>query len=196
MFFSLSSTTRMSSPAIYIDPTGSVNTKVLPAPTSLHPDPAAVKLDQPLGEREPEAGTFRPIIGADARLLELLEDPLAVLEGDPRPCVRDRDPHLSVRASGRDPDVAALRGELDRDREQVEDHLPDPALVALDEVDPGVGIELELDLVLQRTLSHHDDPALERLAEGECPELELDLSCLDLGQVEDVVDQREQVMGG
>ena len=58
----------------------------------------------------------------------------------------------------------------------------------------GVRGERDLDAVLRRLLAHHDDAALERLAERERRDLELDLPGLDLGQVEDVVDQREQMV--
>src|SRR6476620_7969510 len=84
------------------------------------------------------------------------------------------------------------RRELDRVGKQVEDDLPDTTLVAFHQVDGGVELELQLDAVLRRALPDHDDPALQRLAEGEHPAFELHLPCLHLGQVEDVVDQREQ----
>ena len=44
-------------------------------------------------------------------------------------------------------------------------------------------------------LPDHHDSALQRFAQREEPALELHLTGLDLGQVEDVVDQREQVVG-
>ena len=78
------------------DLAGSVNTKRASlAELALDPDPAAVQLDEPLREREPEAG---PLALLDARLglLELLEDPLVVLGRDARAGVGDRDPHLAV----------------------------------------------------------------------------------------------------
>ncbi len=58
----------------------------------------------------------------------------------------------------------------------------------------GIRRELDLDPVLRRLLAHHHDAALERLSQRERRDLELDLARLDLGQVEDVVDQREQVV--
>ena len=58
----------------------------------------------------------------------------------------------------------------------------------------GSRSERELDAVLHRPLAHHHDTALERLAQRERCDLELDLTRLDLGEVEHVVDQREQVV--
>ena len=91
-------------------------------------------------------------------------------------------------------DGPARRRELHGVREQVEDHLPDPPLVARDDVDAGDRCERDLDAVLQRALAHHHDAALERVLQRERRDLELDLPGLDLGQVEDVVDQRQQVV--
>ena len=71
---------------------------------ALDPDPSAVQLDEAPPEREPEARALT-LLDADARLLELLEDPLVVDSG------------------GSDDDAPALGGELDGIREQVEDHV-------------------------------------------------------------------------
>ena len=43
-------------------------------------------------------------------------------------------------------------------------------------------------------LAHHHHAALERLPKGERVHLELDLPCLDLGQIEHIVYQREQMV--
>ena len=60
----------------------------------------------------------------------------------------------------------------------------------------AIRLERDLDAVLRRALAHHHDAALERLRQRERRDLELDLPGLDLGQVEDVVDEREQVVPG
>ena len=61
---------------------------------ALDPDPAAVQLDEALGEREPEPGAFS-LLHADVGLLELLEDPLLVVGRDPRAGVGRRTPATS-----------------------------------------------------------------------------------------------------
>ena len=152
-----------------------------------------MQFDEPLRQREAEAG---PLALLDARLglLELLEDPLVVLGGDAGAGVGDRDPHLAV-------DRAALH--VDAPPAGVnftafESRLKITCLIRrsspVDDVDVGRRRERDLDAVLRRPLAHHDDAALERLAQRERRDLELDLPRLDLGQVEDVVDQREQVV--
>src|SRR5262249_1522277 len=62
-------------------------------------------------------------------LLELLEDLLAVLLGDPGAGVRDRDHERVVGTARRDRHRAGLR-ELDRVADQVRQHLGEAALVA------------------------------------------------------------------
>ena len=93
-----------------------------------------------------------------------------------------------------DVDGAAGGRELHGVREQVEDHLPDPALVARDDVDLRVRRERDPYAVLRRALAHHRRRRARALLQRERRDLELDLPCLDLRQVEHVVDEREQVV--
>ena len=53
---------------------------------------------------------------------------------------------------------------------------------------------VHLNSVLRRLFPHHRDAALERVLQRERCDLQLDLARLDLGQVEDVVDEREEVV--
>ena len=154
-----------------------------------------MELHEPLREREAQAG---PLAEPDPRLglLELLEDPLPILGGDARAGIGDRDSDLAVDPRRAHVHLAAGGRELHGVREQVEDHLLDPALVAVDDVDLRIGVERDADPVLRRALAHHHHATLERLPQGERVNLELDLPGLDLGEVEDVVDQREQVVPG
>ena len=80
--------------------------------------------------------------------------------------------------------------------EQVEDDLADPALVSFDGIDRRIGRELDANALVARALAHHDHAALEGVAQRERRDLELDLACLDLREIEHVVDQRQQVVGG
>src|SRR5205823_5120285 len=157
------------------------------------PEAASVQFDEALRECESESGPLA-LLDADVRLLELLEDPFPVVYGDTGPGVRHRDKHLSVLTRRRDDDASAPRRELDGVREQVEDDLPDAALVTVDEIDVGPELEREAHAVLRRPLPHHHHAALQSLAEREGRDFELDLSGLDLGQVEHVVDQVQEVV--
>ena len=96
MFVSLSSTTRICSPAIGSSPRGQRERERAPlAELAVDPDPAAVQLDEPLREREAEPGALA-LRGPGVGLLELLEDPLVIFGGDPGAGVGHRDPHLAV----------------------------------------------------------------------------------------------------
>ncbi len=130
---------------------------------ALDPDPAAVKLDQPLRDSEAETRAFA-LLCADAGLLELLEDPTLVFECDSRPGVGHGHEHLVVLARSCDHDAAAGGRELDRIREDVEDDLAESSLVASDVVDVRLELERKLDAVSDRSLAHHHDTTLEGLA--------------------------------
>src|SRR5438067_2671612 len=195
MFVSLSSTTRIRSPAIaacLLDRKREHEAAPMPG-LAFDPDAPSVQFDETLRERESEAGALA-LPYADVRLLELLEDPFLVVCRDTGPGVRHRDQHLSVLPRRRDDDASAPRRELDRVREQVEDDLLDAALVTVDKIDVGCELERDEYLVLRRPLPHHHHAALQRLAEREGRAFEFDLPGLDLGQVENLVDQAQEVI--
>src|SRR5262249_44325843 len=161
MFFWLSSTTRMRSPAM-APPFGRQceDEAAAVAGLALDPDPTAVQLDEPLREREPEPGAIA-LLEADLGLLELLEDPLVILGRDSRSGVRHGHERLAVHPRGLDADVPARRRELHRVREQVEDHLAQPAFVAVDQVDIRSQLERDAHAALGRPLADHHDTAFE-----------------------------------
>src|SRR5712692_9452746 len=90
-----------------------------------------MQLDEFLRQRQPEAGAlFGPL--TCLRLLELFEDPRLIVRRDADAGVAYRDPHLVVDRPRLDLDRATLTCELHRVSEQVEEDLPDLALVGLD----------------------------------------------------------------
>src|SRR5260370_6993291 len=91
---SLSSTTRISSPGM--GGHGKREREGRSAPhLALHPQAAAVELDELSRQRQPETGALALARGV-AHLAKLLEDRLLVLWRDADPAVGDR--HLDVRA--------------------------------------------------------------------------------------------------
>ncbi len=153
-------------------------------------DPSAVGLDQPPGEGEPKARALLP--DADlADLAELLEDQRLVRRRDPGSGVGDGHPHEAVVGDGLDRDRSAVRGELDRVRQEVVQDLADAATVRDESID---GAEIRDRQVLpfgQRPES--GDRFGHQAAEVERRPIELETARLDLGQVENLVDQREEV---
>ena len=90
----------------------------------------------------------------------------------------------------------AVAGELDRVRQEVEHDLLELALVA-DIVAQGlVDSHLELYAVALRALAHQGDGVVERGGQIEGSHLQLHAPGLDLGQVEDVVDERQEMLAG
>src|SRR5262245_11837946 len=110
-FLSLSSTIRISSFAM----TRRQRKRERRALThlALHPDPAAVQLDELPRQRQPEPRAF-DLLGRRPDLPKLLEDRLLVLRGDTDPGVRHGDLRRPVLQPGSDVDPAPLRRELQR----------------------------------------------------------------------------------
>src|SRR5256714_1236761 len=160
---------------------------------ALHPDPAAVELDEPLRERKTKAGAFPRALCLPAGLLELFEDPALVLRRNADARVLHVDDDVAIRARGGSVDGSAVGRELHRVREGVEPDLLHLPRVGLDEIDARRHLEGESDRVTSRTLAHHRDAVLERLDERERVDVELHPAGLDLGQIEDVVDQAEEM---
>ncbi len=87
----------------------------------------------------------------------------------------------------------SVLGELDRVADQVGDHLADPPRVADDAGrDVGGDVGNQLEPLLVREQRQRLQRVLDQLADRERNRLELELLRFDLGEVEDVVEQREQ----
>ena len=87
-------------------------------------------------------------------------------------------------------------GELHGVAEEVEEHLADPAGIALDHLrHVGRGKATELEALLAGRLGDEVERVLEDRADVEVHRLERQLAGLDLREVEDVVDDRQQVLG-
>ena len=107
------------------------------------------------------------------------------------------DPPLSPVALGHDDqrDQAAL-GELARVRQQVEQALTYPARVRDHAVRRGVDLEHHVVAALDRHRPHRRDHVDDQGSQLEDARLDIETPGLDLGQVEHVVDDRQQVPPG
>jgi hypothetical protein len=161
---------------------------------------AAHRLGEAAADREAQARAS--VAPADRRvdLAERLEQQVHPVGRDADAGVADFDRGSPRRAASRrgrhrvdgEHDLAAV-GELDRVREQVEDDLAEPALVAEDRLGQAVAQRVgQLDALPRRGRGHDVEGALDRGPERERLGLEVDLARLDLREVEDVVDDREQ----
>src|SRR5262245_34146109 len=92
--------------------------------TALRPDASAVELDEFLADRQPEARASGAAGDRIVELLKRLEQPRQVVLADPDPGVGDAQPDR-VRVCDDADQHPALRGELDRVREQIQQDLLD-----------------------------------------------------------------------
>ena len=93
-----------------------------------------------------------------------------------------------------DLDPPALRRELDRIGQQVQDHLPDLPLVGADLLQPLIDGQAQCDATPPGPLAHQGQGVVERRGQVEVRQFQLHPARLDLGQVEDVVDQGQEVL--
>jgi hypothetical protein len=168
-----------------------------PAGSPLRADLAAHQLDQLLGDGQPEPGAAVVAGGRGVGLREGLEQLVEALRVQADPGVADLEahdvalPHAPGRADGHD--HLALRGELDRVRQQVGEHLAQPRLVAADHVrDAVLDVARELQSLGVRAVGEQVGDVADHLAQIEVRLLELELAGLDLREVEDVVDHSQQ----
>src|SRR5712691_645771 len=101
------------------------------------PDLAAVELDELAREREPEPRALDLLVRRP-HLPELLEHRLLILGGDADTSVLHGHQGVPVAHAGADVDAAALGGELQGVRQEVEEHLLDLSLVAANRPQPFV----------------------------------------------------------
>ena len=125
--------------------------------------------------------------------MEGLEDPFLVFGRHPDAGVSHSDVELGPLSVGADGNAAAVGSELDGVREQIEDHLLESQLVGLDRPDVVSDLDRDGDGVQGRPLADHRHCVVQSAADHERARLEGHLTGFDLGQVQDVVQQLEQV---
>src|ERR1700730_10137352 len=192
-FFSLSSTIRMSSPAMAAHRKREGECRAL-ARLALDPELPSVEGNQASRQRQAQSRSLAlPRIVAP-HLSELLEDGFLVLRSDAHARIGHRDLGHPIVQRGREGDLTAFRSELDGIREQVQEHLLDFALLPLHLTQPRVNRHFEPQAVPSRPLPDQGEGIVEGGGEIEGLRLQLHAAGLDLGQVEDVVDEREEVL--
>src|ERR1700722_11548780 len=89
-----------------------------------------------------------------------------------------------------------VRGELDRIAEEVEKNLPQPTRITFQRGGQcRVDVTRELQVALLSTGGEQQSGFLDNGAKVECHGLHVELAGLDLREVEDVVDDRQQCLG-
>ncbi len=126
---------------------------------------------------------------------ERRKDPLEVVLPNAGTGVPDLE--LGHRAAVGDDEIdASLRGELDRVRQEVDQHLTQPLFVGVDHRrQVGRPLEDEIDLLCLRLQAEHADQLIEEFAERHLVARKIKAARFDLGDVQDAVDQPRQVIG-
>ena len=197
--------------------TGAAGTKsvnVLPCPTDAGQGEFAAEQPRDLprnGQPEPRAAVFAR--GRAVGLLERLEDEALFLwrdadagirhaEGDDAAAAHCRRliervvirAPTAVRRGHPQGDAPAL-GELERVGKQVLQHLIQPLAVGLDRAwQTGSQFDLEADALVLGDVAEGALHRLAHLAQRHAAQVQRDRAALDLGQIEDVVDEVEQVL--
>ena len=162
-----------------------------PPPRARRRDGAAVQLDEPLHQRQPEAEAPARAVERLRLLHEQIEDALQQVGPDALAGIPHAQHGVAVGPLDDHPHLAAGRRVLERIVDQVPDHLLEPCRVAVD-VD---GLALDLDLCRPvsaacRSASSRPDRQLAQVDELRA---QLDLPGGHAGHVEKVVHQPAQV---
>ena len=161
---------------------------------------SAHQLRQLARDGEPEAGAAVAARGRAVGLLEGGEQRAHAVGGDADARVVHLEAHVERRRLPVDPggsqgDGATL-GELDGVAEQVEQRLRDPGRVAVDDGRQVVGGDDELEPLRSRLVGDQRAGPRQHRVDREIGRVQPKLAGLDLREIEDVVDDVEQVVGG
>ena len=162
------------------------------ARAGVHPEPATVHLDDPPRDGEPEPGAALGLGDRIVGLLELLEQLLLIGGIDSRSGVVHRHAERAIGRRDLDRHFAGV-GELDRVADQIEQHLGQLLLVAVASRHVGRHVELEAQVLLRRQRLDRAVHLVDHVFHRIIGERQLELARLDLGEVEHVIDQAEQM---
>ena len=167
----------------------------------IHPDAPAHQRDDALADRKAQAGAAVQPRGRGIGLRERLEQLLLRFRVDADAGVADLETQLVLRGglagAAHVQRHAAALGELDCIAEQVGEHLAQAHGIAAHR-QPHRGVDAERQpqaLGLGRALHQHDH-AFQQLAQVEADGFQVELVCLELGVVEDVVDDPQHLLRG
>src|SRR5262249_43169715 len=133
--------------------------------------------------------------GRGIRLRERLEQVLERSVSDADPGVPDLEAHRAVDLANLQHDLAALR-EFDGVADEIEQALSNPLRVAVHaRRQLRIHVHDELESLRGRLEGHHRAEVLDIRAQVEVDVLDVQPACLDLGEVENVVDHSQQRLG-
>ncbi len=150
-----------------------------------------------LADGQPETGTAETAGGGVFCLGKPFEYLLPVLGRDSDSIVHDGDPDIHRIRVGRfrlDPDRdVAFRREFDRIAHEIDENLADPDRIARQRGENGPDVlDLEADAFFAGQGTEHRNDLADQSPEIERHRLQFDLTRLDLREVEDVIDDRDE----
>ncbi len=153
----------------------------------------AVQLDERAHQREAQAGAA--VARAERVGLEPVEHLVADVGRDARALVGDHEHDRVLQPLRRQRHGAARRREADGVGEQIEQRLTHAPLVGDERADVGRGADRERNAGLLQAVLHAFGGGVHGLADVDVAEVERHRAGVDGGEVEDVVDDREQRVG-
>src|SRR5688572_30326906 len=159
-------------------------------------DRATMQLDEPLSQGKSQTCAFGFPQAIATHLTELFEHERLVFRGDADPGVLHRHFHSAVLALGAHVDAPAIGREFHGVREEIEHDLLELALVALEGAKLRIDVQAEFDGMALRALANQRHGVGQRDGQIEARDLEVHATRFDLGEVEDIVDERKQVPPG
>ena len=147
-------------------------------------------------DREPEAGAAVFAVAVAVGLAESFEDELVLMRGDADPGVADDEADAAWTPRRADLDLALL-GELERVRDEVLQDLLDPLRIGRDLL-RSVGVDRghEGEVLVLRDRLEEAAHRLDDAGDRHVLRVHVHLARLDLAEIEDVVDEREEIVSG
>ena len=145
-------------------------------------------------DRQAEAGSAELAVGPAVGLPERLEDHSVLVRCDADASVAHVEPDPSISCSDHERDSAALR-ELERVRQQILEDLQEPRGIGLERVgDARLDRHRELEVLLRRYRLERVREVVDHSRDRDRLWPHIELAGFDLRQIEDVVDQRQQII--
>src|SRR5450432_4540865 len=145
-------------------------------------------------DRQAEAGATELAVAPAVGLTERLKDHLVLIRRDTDARVAHVEPDAPVRGSDQEGYPAAL-GELERVREEILEDLLEPRRIGLNCVGHvRFNRHRESDLLLRRDRRKRARKIVDEARDGDRLRPHIELAGLDLREIEDVVDQRQQII--
>ncbi len=174
---------------------GSRTVTVVPAAGGLDVHPAAVPVDDRLGDREAETRTLDLLLLRDRGPEEPGEQPVLLVERDPAAGIGHRQRHPVLVVGRGDPDPAAVGGELHGVREQVADHPLELGAVAVDHAEVVRHLDRDVEHPPLEQRADRGARVGDHRAEVDRREVEPERAGVHAGQGEQVTDQQLEALG-